>query len=117
MRPLRRPVDVSGIEIEPLDDLAGADALVAKRIDELHLPTWPVDPVDTFVTVHEDGTGAPRILFVMNPTANDAIARFSLPGVGALVDALDGRRVVRSAGALEVTVPGRVVRMMIAEAP
>jgi beta-galactosidase len=117
MRPLRRPVDVSGIEIEPLDDLAGADALVAKRIDELHLPTWPVDPVDTFVTVHEDGTGAPRIVFVMNPTANDAIARFSLPGVGALVDALDGRRVVRSAGALEVTVPGRVVRMMIAEAP
>jgi beta-galactosidase len=117
MRPLRRPVDVSGIEIEPLEDLAGADALVAKRIDELHLPTWPVDPVDTFVTVHEDGTGAPRIVFVMNPAPNDAIARFSLPGVGALVDALDGRRVVRSAGALEVTVPGRVVRMMIAEAP
>jgi beta-galactosidase len=116
MRPLRRPVDVSGIEIEPLEDLAGADALVAKRIDELHLPTWPVDPVDAFVTVHEDGTGAPRIVFVMNPTANDAIARFSLPGIGALVDALDGRRVVRSAGALEVTVPGRVVRMMIAEA-
>jgi beta-galactosidase len=117
MRPLRRPVDVSGIEIEPLEDLAGADALVARRIDELHLPTWPVDPVDAFVTVHDDGTGAPRMVFVMNPTANDAIARFSLPGVAALVDALDGRRVVRSAGALEVTVPGRVVRMMIAEAP
>ena len=35
MRPLRRPMDVTGFEIEPLDDIAQADALVARRIDEL----------------------------------------------------------------------------------
>jgi beta-galactosidase len=116
MRPLRRPVDVSGIEIEPLEDLAGADALVAKRIDELRLPTWPVDPVDAYVAVHEDDSGAVRIVFVMNPTTGDATARFSLTGVAALVDALDGRRVARTAGALEVSVPARAVRMMVAEA-
>jgi len=116
MRPLRRPVDVSGIEIEPLEDLAGADALVAKRIDELRLPTWPVDPVDAYVAVHEDDSGAVRIVFVMNPTTGDATARFSLTGVAALVDALDGRRVARTAGALEVSVPARAVRMMVVEA-
>jgi hypothetical protein len=51
MRPLKRPVDVRGFEIEPLDDLAQADALVARRIDELALPTWPVEPGDAHVAM------------------------------------------------------------------
>jgi beta-galactosidase len=116
MQPLRRPVDVTGFEIEPLEDLARADALVARRIDELGLPTWPVDPVDAHVAIHEDAGGAPRVVFVMNPTASAVVARASLAGVGALVDALGEGRVVRSGGALEVSVPARSVRMMIAEA-
>jgi beta-galactosidase len=116
MLPLRRPVDVTGFEIEPLDDLARADALVADRIDELELPTWPVDPPEAYVAVHEDAGGAPRVVFVMNPTAGDLTARFSLPGVGALVDTLGEARVGRSAGAHEVSVPARTVRMMVAEA-
>jgi len=116
MRPLRRPVNVVGIEIEPLDDLARADALVARRIDELRLPTWPVDPVDAYVAVHEDETGTPRVVFVMNPTPNDAVARVSLAGVSALVDALSEGRVARAGGALEVSAPARTVRMMVAEA-
>ncbi|MGD0676166.1 MAG: beta-galactosidase [Polyangiaceae bacterium] len=116
MRPLRHPVDVGGFEIEPLDDLARADALVAKRIDDLRLPTWPVDPVDAYLAVHEDESSVARVVFVMNPTANDVIVRVSLAGVGALVDALGDGRISRSGGALEVSVPARVVRMMIAEA-
>ncbi len=116
MRPLRRPVNVAGFEIEPLDDLARADALVARRIDELTLPTWPVDPVDAYVAVHEDETRTPRVVFVMNPTPNDVVARVSLAGVSALVDALGEGRVARAGGALEVSVPVRTVRMMIAEA-
>jgi hypothetical protein len=111
MRPLRRPLDVTGFEIEPLDDLARADALVAKRIDELQLPTWPVDPPDVHVAVHEDDSGA-RVVFVMNPTAEDRVARVSLAGAVALVDLLDEQRVARVAGAFEMTVPARVVRMM-----
>jgi beta-galactosidase len=111
MRPLRRPVDVDGFEIEPLDDIARADALVAKRIDELELPTWPTDPLDVHVAVHEDDAGA-RVVFVMNPTAQDLVARVSLAGVDALVDLMGGQRVARSGGAFELTVPSRVVRMM-----
>jgi beta-galactosidase len=116
MRPLRRPVDITGLEMEPLDDMARADALVARRIDELALPTWPVDPVDAHVAVHEDEAGTPRVVFVMNPTGQDVIARLSLAGVGALVDALGDGRAPRAAGAIEVSVPARHVRMMIAEA-
>jgi beta-galactosidase len=113
MRPLRRPVDVAGFEIEPLEDLARADALVAKRIDELGLPTWPVDPIDAHVTIHEDAHGVARVAFVMNPTAGDLAVRVSVAGVDALVDATGGGgRVARSGGALEMTVPARSVRMM-----
>jgi beta-galactosidase len=117
MRPLRQPLDVTGFEIEALDDLARADALVAKRIDELALPTWPVDPADVHVTVHEDASGAPRLVFVMNPTADPIVARVSLTGVEALVDLLaEGSRIVRAAGAFDITVPGRVVRMLAVDA-
>jgi beta-galactosidase len=119
MQPLKRPVDVRGFEIEPLDDLARADVLVARRIDELGLPTWPTDPIDAHVTVHEDSGAAPRVVFVMNPTANDLVVRVSLAGIAALVDALvegaGAGRVARDGGAFEVTVPARVARMMTVE--
>jgi beta-galactosidase len=111
MRPLKRPADVSAFEIEPLDDLAQADALVAKRVDELALPAYPVDPVDVHIAVHEDDAG-PRVVFVMNPTSADVAARFSLPGVEELTDLLGDQRVVRSAGAFELNVPARTVRLL-----
>jgi beta-galactosidase len=115
MRPLRRPMDVAGFEIEALDDIARADVLVARRIDELHLPTWPVDAPGVHVTVHEDAAGVPRVVFVMNPTADEVVARISLAGVNALVDLLGEGRVARAGGAFEVTVPSRVVRIMAVE--
>jgi beta-galactosidase len=111
MRPLKRPADVTAFEIEPLDDLARADALVAKRVDELSLPAYPVDPVDVHVAVHEDDAG-PRVVFVMNPTSADVIARVSLPGVEELADLLGDQRVVRSAGAFELNVPACTVRLL-----
>jgi beta-galactosidase len=111
MRPLKRPADVTAFEVEPLDDLSRADALVAKRVDELALPAYPVDPVDVHVAVHEDDAG-PRVVFVMNPTSADVVARVSLPGVEELVDLLGDQRVVRSAGAFELNVPACTVRLL-----
>jgi len=116
MQPLLSPVDVTGFEIEPLEDMARADALVARRIDDLALPTWPIEPIDVHVTVHEDASGLARVVFLMNPTLTDVVARTSLAGVGALSDALGEGRIARSAGTLEVSVPARSVRIMIAEA-
>jgi beta-galactosidase len=112
MLPLKKPVDMKGLELEPLDDVGRADALVARRIEKLGLPTWPTDPIDAFVAVHEDEAEAPRIVFAMNPTDRDLTVRLSVPRVDALVDALDGQRIAKAAGALEVTVPSRVVRML-----
>ncbi|MBV9948829.1 MAG: hypothetical protein JOZ69_18420, partial [Myxococcales bacterium] len=115
MQPLERPADVSRFEIEPLDDLARADLLVARRVDELALPTWPVDPPSVFATVHEDEAGEARVVFLMNPTQGDLVARFSVAGVESLVDAAGEGRFARSAGAFEVPVPARFVRMMAVE--
>jgi beta-galactosidase len=113
-RPLKRPLDVDGFEVEPLQDLASVDALVARRIDELELPAWPVDPVDMHVAVHEDAKG-PRVVFVMNPAPEDVTARVSIPGAEALVDLLSGRRTARSGGGFELTVPGRVASILAVE--
>jgi beta-galactosidase len=115
MRPLKVPVDVKGFEIEPLDDVARADLLVAHRIEELGLPTWPTDPIDTHVAVHEDERGVPRVVFVMNPTDRETVVRVSLAGESALEDAIDGERVERTGGAFEVSVPSRSVRLMTVE--
>jgi hypothetical protein len=106
--------DERGFEIEPLDDLARADALVARRIDDLGLPTWPVDPPEAHVAVHEDQNEIARVVFVMNPTARDVVARVSLPGVEALVDTAGQERIARAGGAFEVPVPARTIRMMVA---
>ena len=43
-----------GLEVEALDDPSRADVLVARRIDELSLPAYPVDVPDVHVTLHED---------------------------------------------------------------
>jgi beta-galactosidase len=111
MRRMDTPHDARGLEVEPLDDVARADALVARRIEELSLPTYPVDPPDAYASVHEDASGAPRVVFLMNPTAADVLAKVSVPGAGKLVDLLKGDTVVRAAGAFEVTVESRSVRM------
>ncbi len=64
------------------------------------------------MAVHEDASGSPRVVFVMNPTDRDLVVRVSLAGVDALVDTVGEGRVARAGGALDVSVPARVVRMM-----
>jgi beta-galactosidase len=119
MRLLSTPHDVSGLEVEPLDDGARAGELVAKRIEELGLPAFPVDPDDVKMTVHEDASGAPRVVFVMNPTERELIARVSVRGARTLVDLLtperSDARVTKGIGGFEVNAPARTVRMYAVE--
>ncbi len=120
MRLLPGPHDVTGLEVEPLDDGARADELVAKRIEELALPAFPVDPADVKISVHEDAHGTPRVVFVMNPHPHDLVARVSVRGARSLVDLLTPERadarVTRGIGGFELTVPARTVRMFAVEA-
>ncbi len=124
MRRMATPHDASLLELEPLDDATRADALVAKRIEALGLPTFAVNPDDAYVTVHEDVRGTAKVAFVMNPTPNDLVAKVALPGAVALVDALRRRggrasasdlRIVRVAGSFEVPLDARSVRMFAIE--
>jgi len=113
-RPLVHPVDMRGLEIEPLDDLARADVLVARRIEELSLPTFPVDPPDVYVTVHEDDVG-PRLVFLMNPTMAPIVAKVGVPGPTTLSAVLgEPATFVRSGGGFEITLPSRTVRVFSA---
>jgi beta-galactosidase len=119
MRALPEPHRADGLEVEPLDDPARADALVAKRIDELGLPAYPVEASDVHVTVHEDGHGAPRVAFVMNPTAKPVLTNVGLGKARVLVDLLPRARAARTieaqAGGFSLEVPARSVRMFSIE--
>jgi beta-galactosidase len=113
MRRLATAYGAHGLEVEPLDDIAKADTLVARRIEELALPTYPAAPDEIHVTVHADATGAARVVFVMNPTAVEVSARVALPGVAALRDLLDdgAARIARHAGGFDVVTRARTARM------
>jgi beta-galactosidase len=112
------PLDVRGLELEPLDDVARADALVARRIEELTLPTYVTDPADTFVAIHEDANGIPRVVFVMNPTPEDLIVHVSISEGVELEDLMvtpherEPGPISREAGGALVPVRGRTIRML-----
>jgi beta-galactosidase len=116
MRAMERPHDTSGLELVGLDDVAQADALVARRIEELSLPTYPVDPLDAYACVHEDEDGTARVAFVMNPTDEDLTVKIGLPGASALEDLIKPARIARVAGAFEVPTRARTVRMFQVDA-
>lgn len=121
MRLLERPHDVRGLELEPLEDPARADALVARFVETLSLPSFPCDPSTVFVTVHEDEAGVPKVAFVMNPEPQEVLATV---GVGAraraLVDLIpqtrNTTRIEQQAGGFVVQLPPRSVRMFSIEA-
>jgi beta-galactosidase len=121
MRLLAKPHDVRGLEVEALDEPSRADVLVARRIDELALPAYPVDVPDVHVTVHDDEQGVPRVAFVMNPTAKAVVATVGLGRTRVLVDMLPRPRAVNriephaGTGAFVVEVPARTVRMFSIE--
>jgi len=124
MRRLAHPHVTEGLELEPLLNAARADALVARRIEELGLPTYLVDRAEAYVAVHEDTSGVPKVAFVMNPTPGDLSVRIAIERAAALHDllpphptkhAVHERRFTRVAGSFEVTVPARTVRMLAVE--
>jgi beta-galactosidase len=111
-RALSKPHDVTGLELETLADEARADALVARRIEELKLPTYPVDPDEIQVSVLEDEQGRARLVFVMNPLPSTTTGRMSLGAAQHLDEVFPGDGVlIRSGGAFDVAVAGRSVRI------
>jgi beta-galactosidase len=122
MRLLGTPHDARDLELDPLVNASRADALVARRIEELGLPAYPLDRHEAYLAVHEDAAGTPRVVFVMNPTAGELTVRASVDRASALVELLPElsrvrtTRIARVAGSFEVVVPARTVRMLGVEA-
>ncbi len=107
------PLDVRGLELEPLADASRADALVARRIEELKLPTHVCDPADAFVSIHEDANGNPRVLFVMNPSSEDLVVHVSIAENLELEDLMSSHGPIRrEAGGALVPVKARTIRML-----
>lgn len=120
MRVLDHPHDVRGLELEKLEDPARADLLVSRYVEELGLPTYPVDPPDVFVAVHEDGAGQARVVFVLNPEPEPVLATIGIgTGPRALVDLLPhsrlASRIEPQPGGFAVQMPARTVRMFVVE--
>ena len=121
MRVLPRPHDVRGLEVEALVDPSHADVLVARRIDELGLPAYPVDVPDVHVALHEDEHGVAVLAFVMNPTDKTVVATVGLGRTRAMTDLLPRSRANNriephvGTGAFVVEVPARTVRIFSLE--
>ncbi|MDC0740079.1 beta-galactosidase [Polyangium mundeleinium] len=115
-RPLSVPFDLRRLgEDGPLtgDVPAAADAAVSHAIGTLGLPAYACDPGGIYVTVHEDAAGAPRVLFVVNPSERDIVARVSAGAVRTKAsDLIDDSTFEARAGTLEVRMKPRTVRML-----
>jgi beta-galactosidase len=96
---------------------ASADSAVSRGIESLKLPTFACDPHGILATVHEDEVGNPRVLFVLNPTDSDLVARVSVGPTRATSarDLLDGERAPVAGGAVEIRTPPKTVRMLALE--
>jgi beta-galactosidase len=120
MRALAEPFDISLLRAShpdaPLvldDDPAAAHAAVARAIEILGLPTFTCDADGIFATVHEDASGAPRVLFLMNPGASDVVARVTVPGPSQrATDMLDDSTYAERRGAFEVRMKPQTARML-----
>jgi hypothetical protein len=78
---------------------------------ELELGSYQCAPEGIALTIHRDDTGQPRVAFLLNPSSRAARAELSLPGIGRLVDALDGAEFRGKETWFDVPLPPQSVRM------
>jgi beta-galactosidase len=116
--PLPTRLDGSAFELlpghatHPFFERAHVDELVERAVTHLQLPTLPVKPETVHVSLHEDREGRPRVLFVMNPgvKAEQVTVWHGVDGI--VTDLLQRTAIDTAGGRLELSVPGRSVRML-----
>lgn len=120
MRPLRRPISLPARPKNDVPILIGLSAASVERaVDRacaaLELPEHAVEPSSIRLTVHEDATARPRVVFAINPAESPVRASIPAFGAGTAVDALDGEHVTARENRIELSIPGRGVRMLVLE--
>jgi beta-galactosidase len=102
---------VSARAAYPFFDPAIIDELIDRASRDLHLPSIPIQPKAVQATVHVDGAGRPRVLFLINAgdQAEQAVVRLGIDG--PLLDLFERTTFEVTDGTLATTVPPRTVRM------
>jgi beta-galactosidase len=119
LRQLPEPLDGAGFEVvparahHPFFDRQSADAIVDRAIADLGLRTLGGASSHAFATIHEDAKGRPRVLFLLNPSAESERAKVDLGVAVTLTDLLDESRYQAREGRITVSVPARTVRMLV----
>ena len=94
-------------------DPASADASVARAMQALELPSFACDPDEIQAAVHEDEQGQVRVVFVINATETDLVARVTVGLDVQWQDALESDRTRSEQGVLELRLRPQTVRMML----
>ncbi|MBK8937394.1 MAG: beta-galactosidase [Polyangiaceae bacterium] len=119
-RALSEPLDLARLR-SPHDDLpvlckadpGDVERLVARAIEAFDLPAYGIDPDGVFATLHEDERGAPKVLFLINPSESDCGARVVVGGgVSHATDVLKDQSYEVVDGALDIRVKPKTVRML-----
>ncbi len=103
---------LAGVEVLEASDPASADAAVSQALETLALPSYASDPDGIQVTVHHDEADELRVVFVINPTESDLVARVTLGLDAPWRDLLDGGTTRSTDGLLELRVKPLTVRML-----
>lgn len=119
-RALVAPLDLSRLRIPSRDvpvlceaDPGAVEALVARAIDRLDLPTHAIDPDGVYATFHEDVEGNPRVLFLVNPSDADCGVRVTIDRrIQTATDLLKDQTHAVVDGVLDIRVKPKTVRMM-----
>ncbi len=109
LRPLADSLEVA---LVAGSDPASADEAVAQALEVLDLPRHACDPDGIYATVHENDAGEARVVFVINPSDVDQVARLTLGVDARWRDALEGDETRSEQGVLELRVRPKTVRMM-----
>lgn len=115
MRPSRArlpKIDGAAVpSILPSDD-GELEAAVRGALAQLGIDGLPAEPESVFTTVHHDGDGRPRVLFVINVSDEPVEAVALAPGTRSARDALSLERVLVTGEHVVLPVPGLSVRML-----
>lgn len=95
----------------PLDPVA-LRAAVASALAQLDVGTLPAEPGSVHTTVHHDGEGHARVLFVINASDEPVEALAHAPGARSARDALTLERILVTGEHVVLPLPGLSVRML-----
>jgi beta-galactosidase len=118
LRALPAPLDHTGFELvqgatpHPYFEEEAIRQLTTDAARELDLPCIMVLPRSLSVTLHEDASGRPRVLFVMNPNPAPERAQIKLFFETKAIDLLDRSQHESHDKILELSLVGRSVRML-----